>query len=116
MEKTLSGSRSTVTAASARMDRASSSGYGCTYTTLRIPALSIAFVQKEQGSWVQYIAAPAVLVPTEAAWAMAFISAWDPRQISWRSPEGIPSFVLRQPTSPQWGSPLGAPLYPVLMI
>jgi hypothetical protein len=101
MEKTLSGSRSTVTAASARMDRASSSGYGCTYTTLRIPALSIAFVQKEQGSWVQYIAAPAVLVPTEAAWAMAFISAWDPRQISWRSPEGIPSFVLRQPTSPQ---------------
>ena len=51
-----------------------------------------------------------------AAEMMAFISACEPRQISCRSPEGMPSLVRRHPVSKQCGVPLGAPLYPVLMI
>src|SRR5512143_2880128 len=47
---------------------------------------------------------------------IAFCSACNPRQSSWRSPEGICFCSLRQPTSRQWASPEGAPLYPVARI
>ena len=51
-----------------------------------------------------------VLMPCRAAWIMALASAWAPLQSSCLSPEGMLFFSLRQPTSSQWGSPIGAPL------
>src|SRR3990172_6482813 len=47
---------------------------------------------------------------------IAFCSAWSPRHISCRSPDGMPSFSRRHPRSAQCSTPEGAPLYPVARI
>src|SRR3990172_3171081 len=57
-----------------------------------------------------------MLVPCLAAWMIAFCSAWSPRHISCRSPDGMPSFSRRHPRSAQCSTPEGAPLYPVARI
>ncbi|MBA7543086.1 hypothetical protein ES705_35412 [subsurface metagenome] len=57
-----------------------------------------------------------MLIPYNAACTIAFCSACNPLHNSCLSPEATFFISLKHPISKQWGSPLGAPLYPVVSI